>query len=60
MAFSITENGHTALLPVWSSFSKISKFKLKQVYVCNPKYFRASRAAESLDLEIRLKIQRLL
>jgi hypothetical protein len=33
--FSITENGHTALLPVWPSFGKISKFKLKQVSICN-------------------------
>jgi uncharacterized membrane protein len=34
MVFSITGNGHTRtlLLPVYPSFGKNSKFKLKQVY----------------------------
>jgi hypothetical protein len=57
MVFSKTEHEHTVLLHVWPSFGK--NFQI-EAGICNPKYFRASGASESLDLEIRFKIQSLL
>jgi hypothetical protein len=52
MVFSITDNGHTALLPIWPSL-QISI----EIGICNQKY----RASEpQVDLDIRPKSQRLL
>jgi hypothetical protein len=57
MVFSTTENGHTALLPVWPVSAKISKFKLKQVYATKN---TSIHSRVSVDIRVRPKSQRLL
>jgi formyltetrahydrofolate hydrolase len=46
LVFSVTKNGHTLFLPVWSSFGKNLEIEI-ETGICNHKYLRAFRASES-------------